>query len=105
MYGYTVRVPAPIEAYQATHQAVVEVVNEEGGGEGLLLHLAYGSDGGFTLTEVWESKEHLDAFNRDVLPKAMARAGIPTDGAEPELVEFTPVGVLTPHAFTTDAVS
>jgi hypothetical protein len=83
----------------------MEVVNEEGGGEGLLLHLAYASDGGFTLTEVWESKEQLDAFNRDVLPKAMARAGVAMDGPQPEPVEFIPAGVMTPGPFMSDAVS
>ena len=71
MYGYTMHIPAPIEAYQAMHEAVVEVADEEGSGEGLLLHLAYATDRGFALTEVWETKDHLDAFNRVVMPKAM----------------------------------
>jgi hypothetical protein len=51
---------------------------------------------------VWESKEQFDAFNREVFPKAMARAGVPMEGPEPELVEFDPVGVIAPRAFTTD---
>ncbi|MFL6134954.1 MAG: hypothetical protein ACJ72A_19275 [Nocardioidaceae bacterium] len=105
MYGYTTHVPAPIEAYKAVHQAVLEVVAEDGGdSEGLVVHLAYATDRGFDLTEVWQSKQQFDAFNRDVFPKAMARAGVPTDGPEPELVEFDPVGVITPRAFTTDPV-
>jgi quinol monooxygenase YgiN len=105
MYGYTVEVPAPIEAYHATHQAIMEIVDEDGGAEGLLLHLAYATDGGFTLTEVWESKEQLDAFNRDVFPKAMARAGVSMDGPEPQPVEFIPAGVVTSGPFMSDAVS
>jgi len=105
MYGYTTHVPAPIEAYKAVHQAVLEVVAEDGGdSEGLVVHLAYATDRGFDLTEVWQSKQQFDAFNRDVFPKAMARAGVPTDGPEPELLEFDPVGVITPRAFTTDPV-
>lgn len=40
-------VPAPIEAYQAIHKAVMEVIGEHGGGEGLVLHLAYATDRGF----------------------------------------------------------
>ena len=105
MYGYTMHIPAPIEAYQAMHEAVVEVADEEGSGEGLLLHLAYATDRGFALTEVWETKEHFDAFNRDVMPKAMARAGVPMDGPQPEPTEFTPAGLVMPRAFTSDAVT
>ena len=105
MYGYTLHFPAPIEAYRAMHKAVLEVVAEEGGGDGLLLHVAYPTDAGFDLTEVWESKEHLDTFNRDVLPKAMSRSGLPADGPRPVPDEFTPAGVMTPRAFNSDAVT
>jgi hypothetical protein len=105
MYGYTLDVPAPIEAYRATHQAILEVVDEEGGGEGLVLHFAYPTDEGFALTEVWESKDQLDAFNQNVLPKAMARAGVAMDGPQPEPVEFPPASVWIPAAFNSDAVS
>jgi hypothetical protein len=103
MYGYTVHIPAPIEVYQAMHRAVLQVVDEEGGGDGLVLHLAYPTDSGFTLTEVWESKEELDAFNRDVFPKAMAQAGLPMDGPSVEPIEFAPAAVMTPRAFAFDA--
>jgi hypothetical protein len=104
MYGVTLHVPAPIAAYQAMHQAVLAVLEEEGGGEGLVLHFAYPTDQGFDLTEIWESKEQLDAFNRDVFPKAMARAGMPADGAQPEPSEFIPAAVMTPRAFSSEAV-
>ena len=103
MYGYTMHVPAPIEVYQQLHRAVVEVVEQQGGGDGLLLHLAYATDQGFDLTEVWETKEDLDAFNRDVFPKAAERAGVPLEGPQPEPVEFTPTGLVMPRVFSTDA--
>jgi len=105
MYGYTLHFPAPIEAYRAMHKAVLEVVAEEGGGDGLLLHVAYPTDAGFDLTEVWEAKENLDTFNRDVLPKAMSRAGLPADARQPAPEEFTPDAVMTPRAFNSDAVT
>lgn len=105
MYGYTMHIPAPIEDYQAMHKAVLEVVDEQGGGEGLVLHFAYPTEEGFDLTEVWESKEDLDTFNRDVFPKAMARAGMPMDGPPPTPFEFTPAAVMTPRAFAYDAVT
>jgi len=72
------------------HKAVLEVVEEEGGAEGLVLHFAHPTDQGFDLTEVWESREDLDAFNRGVFAKAMAQGGIPMDGPQPEPIEFTP---------------
>ena len=105
MYGYTLHVPAPIEMYRSTHKAVLEILDEEGGGEGLILHLAYPTDRGFDLTEVWESKDDFDAFNRTVLPKAMARAGVPMEGPELEPMEFNPAGVMTPRPFTSDATA
>jgi hypothetical protein len=105
MYGYTMHFPAPIEAYRVMHKAVLEVLAEEGGGDGLLLHLGYPTERGFDLTEVWESKEHLDTFNRDVFPKAMARAGLQADGPQPAPEEFTPAAVMTSRAFNSDAVT
>lgn len=104
MYGYTLHFPAPIEAYLAMHEAVQGVLDEEGGAEGLILHFACPTDQGFDLTEVWESREDLDAFNRDVFPKAMARAGLPTDGPRPPADEFVPAAVMTPRAYNSDGV-
>ena len=103
MYGYTLHFPAPIEVYLTMHRAIMETVSEDGEVEGLLLHYAYPSDQGFDLVEVWESKEQLEAFNRDVFPRAMARSGLPPGGPMPDPVEFTPAVVMTPRAFSSDA--
>jgi hypothetical protein len=100
MYGYTMHIPAPIDVYHATHQAVLDVVREEGGGDGLVLHLAYATAEGFDLTEVWASKEHFDAFNRDVFSKALARAGMSQAGPPSQPIEFIPAGVVTPGPFS-----
>src|SRR5680860_203814 len=102
MYGYTMHIPAPPEVYRALHKAVVEVVDEDGGGDGLLLHLVYETDGGCDLTEVWESKEQLADFNETVFPKAVARSGVPMDGPLPQPVEFDPIVMVTPRPFTSD---
>ena len=48
MYGCTLHFLAPIDAYLAMHKAVLEVLNEEGEAEGLLLHFAYPTDQGLT---------------------------------------------------------
>jgi hypothetical protein len=105
MYGYTMHVAAPIEAYRALHKAVMEVVDEAGGVDGLVLHLAYATEAGFDLTEVWASKEQLDSFNAALLPKAMARAGVAMDGPGPDVSEFEPVVVMAPRAFTSEAMA
>ena len=103
MYGYTMQIPASPEVYETLHRAILEVIDEDGGGEGLLVHLVYESDGGCELTEVWESKEQLDDFNETVFPKAMARSGVPMEGPPPEAKEFDPIVLVTPRSFTTDA--
>jgi hypothetical protein len=105
MYGYTMHIPAPAAAYHAMHKAVMDVMDEDGGGEGLILHLAYETDRGFDLTEVWESKEQFEAFNQTVFPKAMTRAEVPMDGPQPETVEFDPIGLMIPRPFTSDATA
>lgn len=101
MYGYTMRMPAPIEVYEALHRAITEIVGDQGV-DGLVLPLAYPTEQGFDLTEVWESKRQLEEFNRTVLPQAMIRTGLSQDGPQPEVVEFDPVGILTPRVFSSD---
>jgi hypothetical protein len=103
MYAYTLQIPAPPDVYLTLHRAVVEVVNEGGGGDGLILHLVRETDNGCELTEVWESKDQLDDFNNTVFPKAVARSGVLMDGPAPELVEFNPLTLVTPRAFTSDS--
>ena len=96
MYGITTHVLAPSDTYHAVHRAVMSVAEEQGAGEGLVLHLAYATDEGFDIVEVWESQEYAEAFNATVMPAAMERAGLPTDGPEPRVEEFDPIGVLVP---------
>ena len=103
MYGFTMHIPAPAEAYRAMHTAVLEVIGEDGGGDGLILHLAHETDQGFDLTEVWESKVQLDEFNESVFPMAMALAGVSMEGPPPETLEFDTIGVMTPGPFISDA--
>ena len=103
MYGYVLHFPAPIDVYLTMHRAVLEVLAEDGGSEGLLVHFAYPTDEGFDLTEVWESKDACEAFNRDVFPKAMSRTGLPMGRSRPEPVDFVTAALMTPRAFSSDA--
>lgn len=98
MYGIRMHVPAPSELYRPVHQAVMEIVEEEGGGEGLVAHVAYRTEQGFDIVEVWESREQCEAFNASVMPKALERAGVAEDAPEPQIEEFEPLGVMAPAA-------
>ena len=64
MYGYTMRINQPLETYRALHDAVFEIAGDDV--KGLILHFAHATDEGFAITEIWQAKEQLDAFNRDV---------------------------------------
>jgi hypothetical protein len=88
-YGVITRIPAPIEAYDASS---VEMVKAEGALDppGLILHVARATDDGFELFEIWESKQHSDRFNDTVVRPALVRLGVgmSADGPLPEIVEF-----------------
>jgi quinol monooxygenase YgiN len=92
-YGVIVRVPAPIEAYDASHAAIVEAVGDREI-PGFILHTARAADDGFEVIEVWESKDHYDAFTRDVVGPAMAAAGLGDVGPPPAPTEFEPRAVM-----------
>jgi hypothetical protein len=70
MYGVLSRVPAPVEMYDALHAEVLR--RGEGKGDGLLFHVARATDDGFEVVEVWESREHFERFNRNVVGPVMA---------------------------------
>jgi hypothetical protein len=65
MYGVITTVPAPVEMYDAVH---AETVKRAGTSvDGLLVHVGRATTGGFQVLEVWESKEHFDRANADIL--------------------------------------
>ena len=51
---------------------------------GLELHVCFGSEGNLKVSEVWSSKEQLDAFGERLMP-LLAEVGI--DPGDPELFE------------------
>jgi len=99
VYGYIWRAQEPIEAYKALHQEIVDIVGSDEP-EGLLVHLAYGTEAGYVLVEAWESKEQSDDFRRDIVSQAMQRLGLSMDGPPPDITEFEPVEVITPQVRT-----
>ena len=60
-----------------TYERVVKKVNEQGGTpRGSIFHAGGPIEGGYRLFELWESREHADAFYAsDVLKTATAGAG------------------------------
>ena len=59
-----VDVPMPIELYHAAHAAIQEAAGDTD--YGMLVHIAWATDAGFQLTEVWQSKEHCERFDVEV---------------------------------------
>ena len=70
------------EKYDETHPKV-----EEAGfpPDGLDYHVCFGADGDLTVSEVWDSREQLEAWGEKVMP-ILTEAGIEFSG-EPEVFE------------------
>jgi hypothetical protein len=92
-YGSVVTVPAPIEAYLASHAEVAKAIGAAFP-DGMILHLARPVDGGFEVLEVWHSKAQADKFNEEVVWPAVQRTGQDMSGPSPIAVEFEPVGLM-----------
>jgi hypothetical protein len=64
MYGVINTVAAPVEMYDTLH---AEILRRVGFIDGLLVHIGRATTDGFQVLEVWESKEHYDRSNTDIL--------------------------------------
>jgi len=97
MYGVVTEVPAPVELYDAAHAAV----GRRSGAkiDGLLVHIGRPTSSGFQVIEVWESREHFDRYNREVVGPVMAdlAQGQPAPVVPPS-VEFDVRGLVIPAA-------
>ncbi len=97
-YGFTTRVPEPIEMYDALHAKILAQSGLDV--DGLLLHVGRTTNDGFEVTEVWESREHCDRYNREVVGPLMAElagANGPTAGGSQQFEEFDVRGLVVPH--------
>jgi hypothetical protein len=54
--------------------------------DGLEYHVAFGSEGNFRVSEIWDSREQLDAFGERLMP-LLADIGVELAGP-PELLEI-----------------
>jgi len=95
MYAVVTEVPAPVELYDAAHAAV----GRRSGAniDGLLVHIGRSTGSGFKVIEVWESREHFDRYNREVVGPVMAdlAQGQPAPAVPPP-VEFDVRGLVIP---------
>jgi hypothetical protein len=53
--------------------------------DGLDYHVCFGSDGNLRVSEIWDSREQLEAFGERLMP-VLSEVGI--DPGEPEIVEI-----------------
>jgi len=97
MYGVLSRVPAPAEMYDAMHDEILR--RGEGKGEGLVVHVTRATSDGFEILEVWESREHFERFNREVVGPVMADlAPGPPPAPGQGIDEFDVRGLVVPSA-------
>ena len=96
MYGVITTLPAPIEMYDGMHAEMAKRVGMSI--DGLLVHIGRATTGGFQTLEVWESKEHCDRANTDiVLPLMRELAGDqPLPPIEPATETFDLHGLVVP---------
>jgi hypothetical protein len=98
MYGVITTVPAPVEMYDGMHAEMVSRVGASV--DGLLVHVARATTDGFQTLEVWESKEHYDRANTDIVfPLARELAGDqPLPSIEQSAETFDVRGLVIPGA-------
>ena len=70
--------------------------------EGAILHVARPTEAGFEVIEVWEAKEHADAFKRGIFQQAVEKLGPAATSAEPQFEEFEPTTTATFGAYSSD---
>jgi len=77
---------SPPSATTEQYDETIKRLEEEGNfsPDGLEYHIAYLSDSGLRVSEVWSTKDQLDAFGERLMP-VLTDVGI--DPGEPELLE------------------
>jgi quinol monooxygenase YgiN len=93
MYAFSIDVPQPVEAYEKVLAALREAGQDQPPER--ILHLAVPTEGGFRVTEVWESHEAVDRYGDEVMRPTIERiAGAEAvAGGPPPNQEFTMLGL------------
>jgi hypothetical protein len=65
MYGVKITVPAPVDVYDGMH---AEMKRQSGDSvDGCLVHIGLATPDGFEVLEVWESQQHYDRANAEIV--------------------------------------
>lgn len=95
-YGIVIKVPSPVEMYDAVHADIVGQVGTNA--DGLIVHVARPTAEGFEVVEVWDSREQFERYNREIVGPIIERH---TGGAVPArdapVEEFEPRGLVIPR--------
>ena len=82
MYGVITTVPAPVEMYDGMHAEMLKMERRTGTSvDGCLVHVGRATPDGFEVLEVWESKEHYDRANADIVFPLMRKLACDQCGA------------------------
>lgn len=70
---------------KAQYERVGQMIQErhEWPPDGLILHVGFGSDGDMRVSEVWESRDKMEAFQQHLMP-LLQEAGVNAQSDEPE---------------------
>lgn len=94
--GLTTTVNAPIEAYDATHRALLG--KELPPDLGILFHVARATADGVEITEVWESQEKVDHFLKEILPSILGEVGEAGGASAAQTSTWEVRGLIVPSA-------
>ena len=97
-YGVVYTVPAPIEMYDAVHAEMLARVGTDI--DGLLMHVGRAAEDGFEVVEVWESRDHYDRYNRELVEPLIAElagAVAPSSPGTQQIEEFEVRGLVIPR--------
>ena len=78
---------APASLTAAQYDESIRKLEESGGfpPDGLDYHVCFGAEGSLRVSEIWDSREQLDAFGERLMP-VLSEVGI--DPGEPEIMEI-----------------
>lgn len=98
-YGVIFTVADDIKSYDRLHH---ELLLRTGGTmAGLLVHIGRATPDGFEVIEVWETKDHCDRCNQEVIwPLAAQVFSDQAPSAAPTIKEFEVRGLVIPEAVT-----
>jgi hypothetical protein len=77
--------PASLTAAQYDESVRKLEANGDFPADGLDYHVCFGSEGSLRVSEIWDSKEQLDAFGERLMP-VLSEVGI--DPGQPELMDI-----------------